>query len=179
MDEGKGRRSKPRRPVATGQWPPHLPLERDVDYVEGFQALATLALRMRRDGASLPLLLRKASLELRIGSFQGAAQTASDAAQLDSDCAEARWLLALAELGLCLVRLGVISEGPGEAKPAGEGSVRDEVEGVRRSLVACVRLAQGGDQEAEALLGFLDTVLAAAGSDEGHMAQTLRRLAKP
>jgi hypothetical protein len=164
--------------MATGLWSPPLPLERDVDYVEGFQALAALGLKVRKDGPSIPLLLHKTTLELRIGSFQSAWETASGAAYLDPESAEAHWLRAVAALGLCLVRVGAISEGPGRDKPQPGRSVRDDVEAARRSLLRCVRLSQGRDEEAGALLGFIDTVLA-AGSDERHMGETLRRLARP
>ncbi|HUR64475.1 MAG TPA: hypothetical protein VM241_08355 [Candidatus Thermoplasmatota archaeon] len=139
----------------------HLPLRDTVDYVAGFQDLARLGLEMHRSGPTLPLLLRKATLELRVGSYWAACFAASDAVVCDATCADAHWLLALGMLGLCLVDLGLLTEGPGEPRPGRDMPVAQRLLAVQRSLLECVRLSGGQDQEAATLLAYLETVLQA------------------
>ncbi|MEA3203732.1 MAG: hypothetical protein QOI63_1411 [Thermoplasmata archaeon] len=151
------RRAKGPRPLVPDL---HLPLRESIDYVEGFQDLARLGVEIHRSGPTLPLLLRKAVLELRVGSYAAASDAASDALVCNDQCAEAHWLHALALLGLCLVDLGLLTEGPGEPPARSGAPVLARLEAAWRSLVECVRLS-GGDQEAATLLAYVETVLAA------------------
>jgi hypothetical protein len=136
-------------------------MPQDMDYVAGFQDLAQLSIEFRRTGPTVPLLLRKAHLELRVGSYEQARIAATDALIRNSRSAEAHWLHALSLLGLCLVDLGLITEGPGESKPDRDEPPLDQLEDVHRCLGQCVRLTHGADQEAAHLMEQLQTVLAA------------------
>jgi hypothetical protein len=108
----------------------------------------------------VPLLLRKAALELRVGSYEQARIASANALIRDARNAEAHWLHALSLLGLCLVDAGLATEGPGEAKPKTDAPLMDQVEDIHRSLGACVRITHTRDEEAAQLMSYLQTVLA-------------------
>ncbi len=152
-----------------------MPFDRDTDYEAGFQALVLLGVEGNREGPTPALLMRKAALELQIRRFWAARASARQAQRLAPRHPEAYWLEALACLGLGLVRIGALNEGPG--KPPGlqpPVTVAELLLEARLALAACLRLS-GGDEEADALLGYLNTSLAAKPSGEG-MDEALRGL---
>jgi hypothetical protein len=142
--------------------PPRLVLEQDADYVECFQELCNVGIKLRRNGRSVPLLVRKAIVALRMGSLHAARDAAQSALEVDRRCQEAHWLRAVALLCLCMQRLGLVDEGPcqverDEVEPTEEDLLAD----ARFSLVDCVRLSRRRDEQAVQLLDYLDTILAA------------------
>jgi hypothetical protein len=146
-----------------------------VDYVNGFQALATVGSQLKRIGRRLPLLLQKATLELGVGSYEAARQASLSAIDLSPHCAEAHWLHGMSLLGLLLVDLGLLTEGPGEAKPKPEQPPLEQLIDVRQCLLRCAALGAGQDQEASDLVAFFGTVLAARPS-KCHLRNELRCL---
>ncbi|MCA1818673.1 MAG: hypothetical protein LC620_01250 [Halobacteriales archaeon] len=157
------RKRRQKRPNAT---PPRLVLDQDADYVASFQALCAVAIllrKQRRKEASLPLLLQKAALELRMGSFHAARDAAADARRIDTACPEAHWLHGMALLALCMRGLGLLDEGPGESPiDHGEQDAQpgDLLAEARLDILTCAKLARR-DEEACSLADYLTTLLAA------------------
>ena len=84
----------------------------DVDYVDGFQALARLMLELRRDGPSVERLLRRAHLEREVGNHLASLKAARQALELDPDNGEVHYETGLAYLFLALARADVLPVGP-------------------------------------------------------------------
>lgn len=84
----------------------------DVDYVDGFQALARLMLELRRDGPSVERLLRRAHLEREVGNHLASLTAARQALELDPDNGEVHYELGLAHLFLALARADALPMGP-------------------------------------------------------------------
>lgn len=154
----------------------HLPLRPTVDYVAGFQDLARLGLLMDRSGPNVALLLRKATLELCVGGYEAACHAASQALLREPTEAEAHWLHALAQIGLCLVDLSLLTEGPGNAAPHAMLPPTARLELACASLQACAKSSHGADQDAVSLLAYLEAVLASRPS-RSLMRELLRCLA--
>lgn len=149
-------RRRPRPPAR-----PRLALE-ELDYVAGFQDLFRVGRQLRRGARTLPLLLERTRLELGLHCFRDARAAATDAVLLDGRSTEARWLHAKACLGMAMAQLGLVGVGPvGIRSDEPEEEPADLVEEARGDLVHCRRLTQGRDEEADQLLGYLDSVLSA------------------
>lgn len=84
----------------------------DVDYVDGFQALARLMLELRRDGPSVERLLRRAHLEREVGNHMASLAAARQALELDPHSGEVHYELGLAHLFLALARADALPIGP-------------------------------------------------------------------
>ena len=139
---------------------PRLPFQRDYDYFAHLQEMRPVLESLKRGGRCVPLLLEKAARSLQFAAFPAARDAAISALQLSPTCVEGHWLRALACLGLCLNRLGVLARSPAiwpSDLPMDLVSTEAHVhlDEARNSLGYCVELTDAGDQEAADLLDYL------------------------
>lgn len=143
----------------------------DLDYVDGFQALAQLVLELRRDGPSVERLLRRSQLERNVGNHMASLASARDALALDPDNAEVHYDLGLAYLYLALAKA--------EALPVGPRPPDLPVEGIGELLGAAVEAfsrALGlnpADEDARTDVAAIAELLA-LGIDDAGLAVALR-----
>ena len=88
--------------------------ERDLDYVERFQALAVLNMEIRKSGPSAERLLRKSVLEMDVGNYTASLTAAQDAVALDSSLAETHHQVGMSLLVVALSKAGAVPGGPGQ-----------------------------------------------------------------
>jgi len=138
-------------------WADLVETPQDLDYVERFQRLAALNLEMRKDGPTVPILLRKSILETGVGNHAAALQAALDAVALDGGDAEAHHQVGRASLMLALVRAGVVPQ-------TGDGGGQGTATGLLGQAAGEFRAAAGlvpGDDESLEDAAFLESMLEA------------------
>lgn len=123
--------------------PPAL-VQRDADYVQQFQDLASLNLQVRALGPSKERLVLKAILERGVGNHAASLEAATDAVALDADLAEAHYQVGLALLAIALRKAGDVPSGPTE-RAAPDDSILD----LGRKAVEAFREAARLDKDAE------------------------------
>lgn len=84
----------------------------DLDYVDGFQALARVMLEIRRDGPTVERLLRRSQLERGVGNHMASLACAREALLLDDGNAETHYDLGMAYLFLALAKADALPVGP-------------------------------------------------------------------
>lgn len=109
--------------------------ERDLDYVERFQALAVLNMEIRKSGPNAERMLRKSVLEMDVGNYTASLTAAQDAVALDPISAETHHQVGMSLLVVALSKAGAVPGGPGQE----EGP--EPVLGVLTRAVACFRAA--------------------------------------
>ncbi len=95
--------------LARGRLLSHLGSPASMDYVEGFTALCSLNLEIRRSASTAPLLVRKAILEMSIGNYAAALSAAIDATTIEPDNAEAFHQVGCANFLMALAKAGALA----------------------------------------------------------------------
>lgn len=88
--------------------------ERDLDYVERFQALAVLNMEIRKSGPNAERMLRKAVLEMDVGNYTASLTAAQDAVALEPNSAETHHQVGMSLLVVALSKAGAVPGGPGQ-----------------------------------------------------------------
>lgn len=145
----------------------------DSDYVAAVGRLTQLCLEINRSGATAERLLRKAYLEIDVGSYQGAAKTAQEALAKDANLQEAELVMARAQFYLALVRAGVMEGAFGTEL----GNPGPQILAAYKHVSRYVDVVKG-DPDAEVLCDYLDG-LVMRNEDSSRMVAALRRDLSP
>ena len=94
-----------------------VPTATEADYIQHFQALATVNLEIRQRGATAERLLRRSILEMDVGNFQASLDAAQDALDLRPDLNEARYQEGMSLIMLAFTKLGVVAGAAGMETP--------------------------------------------------------------
>lgn len=143
----------------------------DLDYVNGFQELARLNLQLRREGPSVELLLRRASLERAVGNHRASLDAVLDAQRLAPDHAEVQYELGVTYFFLAMSEAGALPVGPLHRSAPTEG-VRALLSAALDAFTTVIEL-NPADAEAARDLGAIADLLAAQ-SDDLALAESLR-----
>ena len=134
-----------------------VPTATEADYIQHFQALATVNLEIRQRGATAERLLRRSILEMDVGNFQASLDAAQDALDLRPDLNEARYQEGMSLIMLAFTKLGVVAGAAGMATPIARP--RTLLEQAAESFGKAVR-ANPEDEEAQDDLAATSAFLA-------------------
>jgi uncharacterized membrane-anchored protein len=141
----------------------------DCDYVEASRRLSLLCLEIRRRGATAPLLLQKAYLEIDARNFAQATEAAEAAFTKDPTLLEAQLVWGRALFYGALVRAGIMEGASG----TGIGNPGPQILAAYRHVSDYVA-AVPSDEDAERLCTYLDK-LVIGNHDSSRMLRQLRR----
>lgn len=128
----------------------------ETDYLEHFQALATVNLEIHHHGPSAHRLLRKSILEADIGNYTAALEAARDAIDVAPTLTEAHYQEGMCLMLLAFSRAGVLAGAPGLESPIARP--RRLLEQARDAFAATVAGNPADDEAAMdlyAIEGFL------------------------
>jgi tetratricopeptide (TPR) repeat protein len=133
----------------------------NTDYVEEFQALASVNLEIQAKGPSAPRLLRKAILEIHLGNYVHARETVERALDAQPASPEAHYQRGVAYALLACLKADAIPAGPGNHDLPKE-SLRFLLTEAARSFAQAMQQNPGDDEAQERLLRIgtiLDTAV--------------------